>query len=68
EKYDHLDKIVNLFIRATGPKSKIGQKKAACDLIAVLGEQLKEVAEHVMPTYHVSKKVDDFETIYSQIY
>lgn len=53
DNWDYLDGVINLCIRATGPTSKIGQKKAACDLIAVLGEHLKLAAEHVVPSFQV---------------
>jgi len=53
DHYDHMDGIVKLCLRATGPLAKVPQKKAACDLIACLGENLKLAAEHVVPVYQV---------------
>ena len=49
ETYDHLDGLIKLCTKATGPTSKAPQKKAACDLIATLGEHLKMAAENVVP-------------------
>ena len=54
-QWNHLDGIVKICIRAMDPLSKVVQKTAACDLINVLGEKLKEAAEHVVPTYQVCK-------------
>lgn len=48
-----MDGLVKLLIKATGQLSKMPQKKAACDLIACLGSNLKVAAEHVVPIYQV---------------
>ena len=53
DQYDHMDGVIKLCMRATGPLSKVPQKKAACDLLACLGENLKVAAEHAVPAYHV---------------
>lgn len=46
-----MDGLVKLCMRATGQLSKVPQKKAACDLIAALGNNLRLAAEHVVPVY-----------------
>ncbi len=53
DQWNHMDGIVKICIRAMDPLSKVAQKTAACDLINVLGEKLKEAAEHVVPAYQV---------------
>lgn len=52
-QWNHMDGIVKICIRAMDPLSKVAQKTAACDLIHVLGEKLKEAAEHIVPAYQV---------------
>lgn len=55
DQWNHLDGLVKICItRAMDPLSKVAQKTAACDLIQLLGERLKEAAEHVVPAYQVS--------------
>ena len=53
DNWNHMDGIVKICIRAMDPMSKVAQKTAACDLIAVIGERLREAAEHVVPAYQV---------------
>lgn len=56
ETYNHLDGLVKLCHKATGPLSKPPQKRAAYDLIAVLGENLQVAAESVVPAFYVSPR------------
>lgn len=43
--------LIKLLLRATGPTAKPPQKKSACDVITVLGVNLRIAAEHVVPIY-----------------
>lgn len=54
ETYNHLDGLVKICHKATGPLSKPPQKRAAYELIAVLGENLQVAAESVVPAFYVS--------------
>ncbi len=54
EQWNHMNGLVRLCTKATGPLSKASQKRAAYDLIAVLGESLQVAAEHVVPAFAVS--------------
>ena len=52
-----MDGIVKICIRAMDPMSKVAQKSAGCDLIAIIGDSLKEAAEHIVPAYQVFEKL-----------
>ncbi|CDW90985.1 UNKNOWN [Stylonychia lemnae] len=49
---DHVEGLVNISIKVIGSQaSTVFQKKAACDLLNILGEHLKDSAAHVVPSY-----------------
>jgi hypothetical protein len=53
-QWNHLDGLFKVAFKAMQPGTRIPQKVAACELITVLGERLREAAEHVVPAYQVS--------------
>ena len=52
-QWNHLDGLMKTCFKALLANSKLPQKIAACEMIACLGERLKDAAEHVVPAYHV---------------
>lgn len=54
DQWNHLDGLIKVCFKAiSGQAAKLPQKIAACDLIAALGEHLRDAAELVVPTYQV---------------
>jgi hypothetical protein len=53
-QWNHLDGLFKVAFKAMQPSTRIAQKVAACELVATLGERLREAAEHVVPAYQVS--------------
>lgn len=61
---DFMAGIIKLLLRATGSTAKPPQKKSACDVIKVLGDNLRIAAEHVVPIYQadIMKALDQVAT------
>ncbi len=58
DQWNHLDGLIKISFKAiSGLSAKVPQKIAACELIAALGENLKEAAELVVPTYQVRSRI-----------
>lgn len=56
--------LIKLLLRATGATAKPPQKKSACDVINVLGVNLRIAADHVVPIYQadIMKALDQVST------
>lgn len=52
-QWNHLDGLFKACFKAMAPSARVPQKVAACELIAYLGESLREAAEHVVLAYQV---------------
>lgn len=51
---DFVDGLVNLCVKVINTQANaVFHKKAACDLLTILGENLKDFADTIVPTYQV---------------